>query len=149
MSTNKVELHRVLTAPPEKIFRAFTEPDALASWIPPYGFLAKVIHLDFKEGGVHQMSFTNFTTGNTHSFGGEYLEIIHNKRIKYTDQFDDPNLSGHMTTTIDLKAVSCGTELYITQEGIPEAIPVEMCYLGWQESLDKLKKLVEPLIPDA
>lgn len=149
MSTNKVQLHRVLTAAPEKVFRAFTEPDAMASWLPPYGFIAKVHSMDVKEGGSYKMSFINFTTGNAHSFGGEYLEIKPNELIKYTDRFDDPNLPGEMITTIQLKAVSCGTELIAIQEGIPDAIPTEMCYLGWQESLDKLKRLVEPNIPDA
>ncbi|MCB0488204.1 MAG: SRPBCC family protein [Cyclobacteriaceae bacterium] len=149
MSTNSVKLHRVLTAPPEKVFRAFTDPDALASWLPPYGFIAKVHAMDAKVGGTYKMSFINFTTGNGHSFGGEYLEIVPNELIKYTDRFDDPNLPGEMITTITLKAVSCGTELTATQEGIPAAIPAEMCYLGWQESLDKLKRLVEPNIPDA
>ncbi len=149
MSTNKVQLHRVLTAAPEKVFRAFTEPDAMASWLPPYGFIAKVHSMDVKEGGSYKMSFINFTTGNAHSFGGEYLEIKPNELIKYTDRFDDPNLPGEMITTIQLKAVSCGTELIAIQEGIPDAIPTEMCYLGWQESLDKLKRLVESNIPDA
>lgn len=149
MSTNKVQLHRVLTAPPEKVFKAFTNPDAMASWLPPYGFIAKVHNMDMKVGGNYKMSFINFTTGNGHSFGGEYLEIVSNERIKYTDRFDDPSLPGEMITTIQLKAVSCGTELIATQEGIPAAIPTEMCYLGWQESLEKLKKLVEPNIPDA
>lgn len=149
MSTNKVQLHRVLAAAPEKVFKAFTEPDAMASWLPPYGFIAKVHSMDVKEGGSYKMSFTNFTTGNSHSFGGEYLEIKPNELIKYTDRFDDPNLPGEMITTIQLKAVSCGTELFATQEGIPAAIPTELCYLGWQESLDKLKRLVEPNIPDA
>jgi uncharacterized protein YndB with AHSA1/START domain len=149
MSTNRVQLHRVLAALPEKVFKAFTDPDAMASWLPPYGFIAKVHNMDMKIGGTYKMSFTNFTTGNSHSFGGEYLEIIPNQLIKYTDKFDDPNLPGEMITTIQLKAVSCGTELLATQEGIPSAIPTEMCYLGWQESLEKLKKLVEPNIPDA
>jgi uncharacterized protein YndB with AHSA1/START domain len=149
MSTNKVQLHRVLAAPPEKVFRAFTEPDAMASWLPPYGFIAKVHSMDVKKGGSYKMSFINFTTGNAHSFGGEYVEIKPNELIKYTDRFDDPNLPGEMVTTIQLKAVSCGTELIATQEGIPAAIPTEMCYLGWQDSLDKLKRLVEPNIPDA
>lgn len=149
MSTNSVTLHRVLTAPPEKVFRAFADADALASWIPPYGFIGKVHQMDFKVGGIYKMSFTNFTTGNGHSFGGEYLEIKTNEFIKYTDKFDDPNLPGEMITTISLKAVSCGTELTATQTGIPSVIPTEMCYLGWQESLEKLKKLVEPNIPDA
>jgi uncharacterized protein YndB with AHSA1/START domain len=149
MSTNNVKLHRVLTAPPEKVFRAFTDADAYASWLPPYGFVAKVHEMNVKEGGVYKMSFINFSTGNGHSFGGEFLEIKPNELIKYSDRFDDPNLPGEMITTIKLRAVSCGTELTATQEGIPSAIPVEMCYLGWQESLEKLKKLVEPNIPDA
>lgn len=149
MTNNTVQLHRVLTSPPEKVFRAFTEPDAMASWLPPYGFTARVHNMDVKEGGSYKMSFTNFTTRNSQSFGGEYLEIIPNKLIKHTDRFDDPNLPGEMITTIKLIAVSVGTELQILQEGIPAEIPVEMCYLGWQESLDKLKKLVEPNIPDA
>lgn len=149
MSTNKVNLHRVFTASPEKVFRAFTEPDALASWLPPYGFTAKVHSMDVKEGGSYKMSFTNFTTGNAHTFGGDYLEIKPNELIKYTDRFDNPDLPGEMITTIQMKAVSCGTELIATPEGIPAAIPAEMCYLGWQDSLDKLKRLVEPNIPDA
>lgn len=149
MSTNKVTLQRVLTANPEKVYKAFTDADAMASWLPPYGFVCKVHTLDVKIGGKYKMSFTNFTTGNSHSFGGEYLEITPNKFLKYTDEFDDPNLPGQMITTIELRKVSCGTEIIATQEGIPEAIPVEMCYLGWQESLDKLKRLVEPHIPDA
>ena len=149
MSTNNVKLHRVLTASPEKIFRAFTDPDAYASWLPPYGFVAKVHEMNVKTGGRYKMSFVNFSTGNSHSFGGEYVEIIPNQLLKYSDRFDDPNLPGEMINTIQLKAVSCGTELTVTQEGIPSAIPAEMCYLGWQESLDKLKRLVEPNIPDA
>jgi len=147
MST--VHLHRVFTAPTEKVFRAFTDPDAMASWLPPYGFVCKVHALDAKVGGTYKMSFLNFSTGNSHSFGGEYLEIVPGKRLKYTDRFDDPNLPGEMITTVTFTAVSCGTEIMVTQEGIPEVIPVEMCYLGWQESLEKLKKLVEPNIPDA
>lgn len=146
MST--VNLHRVLTAPPEKVFKAFTDPDAMASWLPPYGFVCQVHTMEMKVGGSYKMSFTNFTTGNSHSFGGEYLEIVPNERLKYNDRFDDPNLPSEMITTVVLKAVSCGTEISITQEGIPVAIPVEMCYLGWQESLEKMKKLVEPNIPD-
>jgi uncharacterized protein YndB with AHSA1/START domain len=149
METNKVTLHRVLTASPEKVFRAFSDADAMASWLPPFGFVCKVHQLDFKVGGSFKMSFTNFTTGNGHSFGGEYLEITPNKSLKYTDKFDDPNLPGEMITTVQLAPVSCGTELHITQTGIPDMIPSEMCYLGWQESLEKLKKLVEPNIPDA
>lgn len=146
---NKVTLQRVLTAAPEKVFKAFADADALASWLPPYGFTAKVHQMDLKIGGTYKMSFTNFSTGNSHSFGGEYLEIVSNELLKYTDRFDDPNLQGEMITTIVLKKVICGTEIIATQEGIPDAIPVEMCYLGWQESLEKLKKLVEPEIPDA
>ncbi|HMR82160.1 MAG TPA: SRPBCC family protein [Niabella sp.] len=149
MEKNKVTLHRVLAASPEKVFRAFADADAVASWLPPYGFVCKVHQFDFKADGVYKMSFTNFTTGNAHSFGGEYLEIIPNELIKYTDKFDDPNLPGEMITTVQLTQVSCGTELHITQTGIPDVIPAEMCYLGWQESLEKLKKLTEPNIPDA
>jgi uncharacterized protein YndB with AHSA1/START domain len=149
MANNTVKLHRVFAASPEKIFKAFSDPDAMASWIPPYGFVCKVHNWDFKIGGKYRMSFVNFTTGNGHSFGGEYLEIVPNVMIKYTDQFDDPNFPGQMITTIEFKGVSCGTEFKATQEGIPDAIPTEMCYLGWQESLEKLKRLVEPNIPDA
>jgi uncharacterized protein YndB with AHSA1/START domain len=146
---NTVTLHRVFTAPVEKVFKAFTDAAAMASWLPPYGFVCTVHSLDAVIGGTYKMSFTNFGTGSSHSFGGEYLEIVPNELLKYTDQFDDPNLPGQMITTIKLKSVLCGTELIATQEGIPDAIPVEMCYLGWQESLDKLKRLVEPNIPDA
>jgi len=149
MSNNSVSLHRVFKTSPEKVFRAFSEANAIASWIPPYGFLCTVHQLDFKEGGEHRMSFTNFSTGSSHSFGGTYVEIKPNEFLKYTDKFDDPNLPGGMTTSVRLRQVICGTELQITQEGIPAVIPVEMCYLGWQESLDKLQKLVEPVIPDA
>jgi uncharacterized protein YndB with AHSA1/START domain len=149
MADNKVNLHRVFTAPVEKVFRAFINADAMASWLPPYGFVCKVHTLDAKVGGSYKMSFTNFSTNYSHSFGGEYLEIIPNELLKYSDQFDDPNLPGQMITTIQLKSVLCGTELFVTQEGIPDSIPIEMCYLGWQESLDKLKRLVEPNIPDA
>ena len=147
MST--IKLHRVFTAPTEKVFKAFTQPDAIASWLPPYGFVCKVHAMDVKEGGSYKMSFLNFSTGNSHSFGGEYLEIVPGKKLKYNDRFDDPNLPGEMITTVTFTAVSCGTEMHVTQEGIPAAIPAEMCYLGWQESLEKLKKLVEPNIPDA
>ena len=147
MST--VKLHRVFTTTPEKLFKAFTNPDAMASWLPPNGFVCSVHALDAKVGGRYKMSFLNFSTGSSHSFGGEYLEIVPHEKLKYNDRFDDPNLPGEMITTITLKAVSCGTEIFITQEGIPDAIPAEMCYLGWQESLEKLKKLVEPNIPDA
>jgi uncharacterized protein YndB with AHSA1/START domain len=149
MANNKVKLHRVFASPIEKVFKAFTDADAIASWLPPYGFVCKVHNIDAKIGGSYKMSFTNFTTGKSHSFGGEYLEIRPNELLKYKDQFDDPNLPGQMITTIQLKSVLCGTELFVTQEGIPDAIPTEMCYLGWQESLDKLKRLVEPNIPDA
>jgi uncharacterized protein YndB with AHSA1/START domain len=147
MST--VKLHRVFTAPPEKVFKAFTDPDAMASWLPPYGFVCKVHAFEMKVGGTYKMSFSNFSTGSSHSFGGEFLEIVPGKSLKYTDRFDDPNLPGEMITTVTFNTVMCGTELFVTQEGIPEAIPAEMCYLGWQESLEKLKKLVEPVIPDA
>jgi uncharacterized protein YndB with AHSA1/START domain len=149
MNNNTVKLHRVFAAPVEKVFKAFTDADAMASWLPPYGFVCKVHSMDFKMGGTYKMSFTNFTTGNSHSFGGKYLDIKTNELLKYTDQFDDPNLPGQMITTIEFKKVICGTELFAIQEGIPDAIPTEMCYLGWQESLDKLKHLVEPNIPDA
>ncbi len=146
---NSVSLHRILTASPEKVFRAFSDPLAHSTWLPPYGFVCQVHQMDFKVGGQFKMSFINFSTGNGHSFGGEYLEIKPNELIKYSDKFDDPNLPGIMTTTVWLKQVICGTEIKIEQTGIPEAIPAEMCYLGWQESLDKLKRLVEPNIPDA
>lgn len=149
MANNKVTLYRVFLAPPEKVYKAFTDADALASWIPPYGFVCKVHSMDVQIGGKYKMSFINFTTGSSHSFGGEYLEIRPNELLKYTDQFDAPNLPDQMITTIELQKVSCGTALFATQEGIPDAIPIEMCYLGWQESLDKLKRLVEPNIPDA
>ncbi len=149
MTTNQVKLHRVFAAPVEKVFKAFTDPDAMAAWLPPYGFICKVHEMNFKVGGQYRMTFVNFTTGNGHSFGGDYLEIVPNALLKYTDQFDDPNLPGQMITTIEFKEVLCGTEIFATQEGIPDVIPVEMCYLGWQESLDKLKRLVEPNIPDA
>ena len=147
--TNSVTLHRVLTASPEKVFRAFTTPDAIVHWLPPYGFLCQVQEMDAKIGGKFHMSFTNFTTENSRGFGGEYLEMITNQRLVYTNVFDDPNMPDIMTTTIELKPVLCGTELRATQEGIPDMIPAEMCYLGWQESLEKLKKLVETDIPDA
>lgn len=149
MSTNKVSLHRVLKAKPEKVFRAFTETNAMASWIPPYGFTCTVHEMTAQVGGTYRMSFHNFTTGNSHSFGGKYVAIQPGEFIQYTDQFDDPNLPGVMTTSVWLKKVVAGTELTIVQEGIPEMIPVEMCYLGWQESLEKLARLVEPEIPDA
>lgn len=131
MTNNKVKLHRILSAEPEKVFRAFTDADAMASWLPPYGFVCKVHNMEVKVGGKYSMSFTNFTTGHSHSFGGEYLEIIPNTLLKYTDKFDDPNLPGEMITKIELRKVTGGTELVATQEGIPDLIPVEMCYLGW------------------
>jgi uncharacterized protein YndB with AHSA1/START domain len=148
MANNNVSLHRVLKSTPEKIYRAFTEPIAIASWLPPYGFLCTVHEMNVHEGGTFKMSFHNFSTGNGHSFGGKYVELKLNEFIKYTDQFDDPNLPGEMITSVWLKKVSVGTEIKILQENIPSAIPVEMCYLGWQESLEKLAKLVEPVIPD-
>ncbi len=149
MSSNSVTLHRILKATPEKVYRAFTEPNALAFWIPPYGFLCVVHNMDVRVSGSYKMSFINFSTGNGHSFGGIFLEIKPNEFLKHTDKFDDPNLPGEMTTSIWLKKVFCGTELKIVQEGIPSVIATEMCYLGWQESLEKLAKLVEPEIPDA
>ncbi|WP_300600444.1 SRPBCC family protein [Niabella sp.] len=149
MSNNKVALHRMLKTSPEKVYRAFTDALAIASWLPPYGFLCTVHELDAKVGGTYKMSFQNFSTGNSHSFGGEYVELEPNTFLKYTDRFDDPNLPGTMTTTVWLKKTIAGTELKVEQEGIPDMIPVEMCYLGWQESLEKLARLVEPEIPDA
>ena len=145
---NTVKLHRVIAASPEKIYRAFTDADAMAQWLPPYGFTAKVISMDARVGGSFRMSFTNFTSGNSHAFGGDYVEMIPNERLVYTDKFDDPNLPGEMRVTVGLKAVICGTEMTVVQEGIPDMIPVEMCYLGWQESLEKLGKLVTPEIND-
>ena len=149
MSDNKVSLHRVLKASPEKVYRAFTEALALASWMPPYGFLGTVHEMDVKVGGKYRMSFTNFSTGKSQSFGGQYVEVKANEFLKYTDTFDDPNLPGVMVTSVWLQKSMAGTEVKITQEGIPAAIPVDFCYLGWQESLDKLMRLVEPEIPDA
>jgi uncharacterized protein YndB with AHSA1/START domain len=143
---NTIRLHRVLAAKPEKVFRAFVEPDAVASWLPPYGFVCTVHELEAKVGGRHKMSFRNFTTGGGHSFGGEYLEFIPGERLVYTDKFDDPNLPGEMKVTVELKAVSVGTEMTIEQEGVPDLIPPEACYLGWQECLQKLVRLVEPEI---
>jgi uncharacterized protein YndB with AHSA1/START domain len=147
-TTNTIELHRVLRATPEKIYRAFLEADAMAKWLPPNGFTGKVHQMDAKVGGTYKMSFTNFTTGKSHSFGGTYVDLKPQERICYTDKFDDPNLPGEMQTTITLKNVSCGTELHIVQEGVPGVIPAEACYLGWQESLTLLSKLVEADIPD-
>lgn len=149
MSNNNVSLHRVLKTSPEKVYRAFTDALAIASWLPPYGFLCTVHEMKAEVGGTYKMSFQNFTTGNSHSFGGKYLELKPNEFLKYTDQFDDPNMPGEMVTTVRIRKVSAGTEINITQEGIPEMIPADMCYLGWQESLEKLAKLVEPEIPDA
>ncbi len=149
MSNNAVSLHRVLKTTPEKVYRAFTEAAAIASWLPPYGFVCTVHEMDVKTGGSFKMSFQNFSTGNGHSFGGTYVELKPNELLKYTDKFDDPNLPGEMTTTVELRQNIAGTEIKIYQEGIPAAIPAEMCYLGWQESLEKLAKLVEPVIPDA
>lgn len=148
MATNTIHLHRVLRAPAERIYRAFLDADAMAKWLPPNGFTAKVHHMEAKVGGTYKMSFTNFTNNKSHSFGGTYLELTPYERIRYTDKFDDPNLPGEMITTISLKQVSCGTELHATQEGIPEVIPPEACYLGWQESLTLLAKLVEAEIQE-
>jgi len=148
MSTSTIRLHRVLRAKPDRVYRAFLDADAIVKWLPPHGFTAKVHKLDARVGGEHRMSFTNFTTGSSHSFGGKYLELVPNERIRYSDKFDDPNLPGEMQTTIVIKPVSCGVELNVTQEGVPSVIPAEMCYLGWQESLTLLAQLVEPEIPD-
>jgi uncharacterized protein YndB with AHSA1/START domain len=147
MAGNTVRLHRVLRAPPSRVYRAFLNADAMAKWIPPNGFTCTVHHMEARVGGTFRMSFANFNTGNGHSFGGEYLELVPDALIRHTDKFEDPNLSGVIQVTVALKAVSCGTDLNIVQEGIPEMIPVEMCYLGWQESLVALAKLVEPEIP--
>ena len=147
-STNTIRLHRVLRAAPAKIYRAFLDADAMAKWLPPNGFTCKVHHLDAKVGGTYKMSFTNFTTGKSHSFGGTYLELTPHERIRYTDKFDDPNMPGEIQTTITLKKVSCGTEVSIVQEGVPGVIPAEACYLGWQESLTLLMKLVEAEIAE-
>lgn len=148
MSDNSVTLHRVIKAGTEKVYRAFTESLAIAAWLPPYGFICTVHEMDVKVGGTYKMSFTNFSTGNAHSFHGKYVEVDHNKFLKYTDQFDDPNLPGEMTTSVWFNQVSAGTELKVIQENIPAVIPADMCYLGWQESLEKLIRLVEPEIPD-
>ena len=148
MTTGTVRFHRVLRAPPERVYRAFLVADAMAKWLPPRGFTCTVHHMDAKMGGTFRMSFTNFTTGNSHSFGGVYQELVPHEKIRYTDKFDDQNLPGEMQVTVVLAKVSCGTEVNITQEGIPEVIPIEMCYLGWQESLEQLAALVEPEIPD-
>lgn len=148
MSANTVRLHRVLRSKPERVYRAFLEPDAMVKWLPPNGFTAKVHHMDAKVGGSYRMSFTNFTTGGSHAFGGKYLELVPNERLRYTDRFDDPNLPGEMQTTVSIRPVAVGVELSITQEGIPDVIPLEACYLGWQESLHLLARLVEAEIPD-
>lgn len=145
--TGTVRLHRVLKAPPERVYRAFTTPEAMAKWIPPHGFTCTVHYMEPRVGGTFKMSFTNFTTQHSHSFGGEYLELIPNEFLRYTDKFDDPNLPGVMQVTVSLKPTSCGTDLSVVQEGIPDVIPVEMCYLGWQESLAQLVMLVEAEIP--
>jgi uncharacterized protein YndB with AHSA1/START domain len=147
MAENTVKLHRVLRAPASRIYRAFVDPIAMVKWLPPFGFTATVHHFEAKVGGTYKMSFTNFTTGNSHSFGGEFLELVPNQRVRHTDTFDDPNMPGQMQTTISLREVVCGTELTIVQEGIPAAIPADSCYLGWQESLTLLAQLVEPEIP--
>jgi len=147
MPTNTIRLHRVLRAPPERVYRAFLDADAMAKWLPPNGFTAKVHHMDARVGGTFRMSFTNFTTGNSHAFGGDYLELTPHERIRYTDKFDDPNLPGEMQVTVTLKKVSVGTELNVEQAGVPDVIPIEACYLGWQESLALLAKLVEAEIP--
>jgi len=147
-STNTIRLHRVLRAPAERVYRAFLDPDAMVKWLPPHGFTGKVHEMDARVGGGYRMSFTNFGTGSSHTFGGQYVELTPHERIQYTDQFDDPNLPGEMQVTVTLRQGSCGTELDIVQEGVPAVIPAEMCYLGWQESLAMLAQLVEPDIPD-
>jgi uncharacterized protein YndB with AHSA1/START domain len=148
MSTNTIRLHRVLRSTPEKVYRAFLDGDAMSKWLPPYGFTCKVHHFEPKVGGTFKMSFTNFGTGQGHSFGGKYLELVPHERLRYTDKFDDPNLPGEMTVTVTLKKVSVGTEVHIEQAGVPAVIPAEACYLGWQESLMQLATLVEPEIPN-
>jgi uncharacterized protein YndB with AHSA1/START domain len=148
MSTHSIHLHRVLRSAPEKVYRAFLDADAMGKWLPPNGFTGKVHHMDARVGGSFKMSFTNFTTGNIHSFGGSYLELVPHERIRYTDKFDDPNLPGEIEVTVTLKRVSCGTEVDIQQKGVPAVIPAEACYLGWQESLVQLAMLVEPEIPN-
>jgi uncharacterized protein YndB with AHSA1/START domain len=145
-ATHTIRLHRVLRAPPERVYRAFTDADAMCKWLPPFGFTGKMHHWDARIGGGFKMSFTNFTNGQSHSFGGEFLELVPNERLRYTDRFDDPNLPGTITCTVTLKAVSCGTELHVEQAGVPALIPAEMCYLGWQESLVQLAQVVEPEI---
>jgi uncharacterized protein YndB with AHSA1/START domain len=148
MTANTIRLHRVLKTTPEKIYRAFLDADAIAKWLPPHGFTCRVHQMEARVGGSYQMSFTNFSTGHSHSFGGKFIELVASERIRHTDEFDDPNMPGEMVTTITLRQVSCGTELNVVQEGVPEMIPPEACYLGWQESLTFLAQLVEPEIPD-
>src|SRR5689334_1896389 len=148
MTVHTIRLHRVLRATPEKVYRAFLDGDAMAKWLPPNGYTGKVHHIDAKVGGSYEMSFTNFTTGKSHSFGGEYLELVPHERVRYTDTFADPNMPGEIQTTVTLKKVSCGTEVHVVQDGVPGVIPADACYLGWQESLAQLAKLVEPEIPD-
>jgi len=148
MATGTVRLHRVLRCPPDRLYRAFLEPAAMAKWLPPHGFTCEVHEMDARVGGIYRMSFRNFSSGKVHGFGGEYQELVPNEKIRYTDRFDDPNLPGEILATITLKQVSCGTELHIVQEGLPEVIPAEACYLGWQDSLLQLAQLVEPEIPD-
>ncbi len=148
MSGNTVRLHRVLRGTPDRVYRAFIDPDAMVKWLPPHGFTGKVYDMDAREGGGYRMTFTNFTTGKSHAFGGRFVELKPNELIRYTDQFEDPNLPGQMQVTVNLKQVLCGTEVHITQEGVPEAIPLEFCYQGWQESLIQLAQLVDPEIPD-
>ena len=147
-ATHTIRLHRVVRSTPEKVYRAFLDADAMSKWLPPYGFTCKVHHLDAKVGGTFRMSFTNFTTTKGHSFGGQYLELVPNERLRYTDKFDDPNLPGEIQVTIDIKKVTCGTEINIVQEGVPAVIPADACYLGWEDSLVQLKNLVEPDIPN-
>ena len=148
MSGNTVRLHRVLRGTPDRVYRAFIDPDAMVKWLPPHGFTGKVYDMDAREGGGYRMTFTNFTTGKSHAFGGRFVELKPNELIRYTDQFEDPSLPGQMQVTVTLKQVLCGTEVHITQEGVPEAIPLEFCYQGWQESLIQLAQLVDPEIPD-
>lgn len=147
MPTGTIKLNRVLRAPPERVYRAFLDADAMAKWLPPHGFTCKVHHMDARVGGTYRMTFTNFSAGTGHSFGGEYRELVPSETLRYTDRFEDPNLPGEMQTTVKFRKVLCGTEISVVQEGIPEAIPLEMCYLGWQDSLAQLAKLVEPEIP--
>ena len=148
MTTNTVRLQRVLRSKPDRVYRAFIDPDAMVKWLPPHGFTGKMLQMDAKVGGTYKMAFTNFTTGSSHSFGGKFLELVPNERIRYTDRFDDPNLPGEMMTTVVIRPVLVGVELNITQEGLPPVIPLEACYLGWQESLNLLAQLVEAEIPD-